>query len=83
VHVFLQLFLNYILNTDIHQKSVMPLKVNEDAKVKKKACNTDTEEEITGFYSVPYRAAFPTRVHNFMAAVLTRLQNIPARLLRT
>jgi len=40
VHVFLQLFLTYILNIDIHQRSVMALKVNEDAGVKKKACNT-------------------------------------------
>jgi uncharacterized protein (DUF2062 family) len=41
--------LTYSLNIDIHQRSVMPLKANEDARVKKKACNTDIEEEITGF----------------------------------
>jgi len=27
----------------------MALKANEDARVKKKACNADIEEEITGF----------------------------------
>jgi len=32
----------------------MPLKANEDARVKRKDCNTDIEEEITGFNAVPY-----------------------------
>jgi len=41
VHVFLQLFLTCIWNIDIHQRSVMALKASEDARVKKKACNTD------------------------------------------
>jgi hypothetical protein len=45
----------------------MPLKVNEDAKVKKKACNTDIEEEITGFNSFPYRMAFPAKCLKFAA----------------
>jgi hypothetical protein len=59
VHVFLQLFLTYILNIDIHQRSVMALKANEDARVKKKACNTDIEEEITVFKCAPDRVALP------------------------
>ena len=43
VHVFLQLFLTYVLNVGTHQRSVMALKANEDARVKKKACNADFE----------------------------------------
>jgi len=35
----------------------MALKANEDARVKKKACNTDIEEEITGFKYAPDRVA--------------------------
>jgi len=37
----------------------MALKANEDARVKKKACNTDIEEEITGFKYAPDRVALP------------------------
>ena len=59
MHVFLQLFLSYSLNIDIRQISVMPLKANEDARVKRKDCNTDIEGEITGSNAVPYRVALP------------------------
>jgi hypothetical protein len=59
VHVFLQPFLTCILNIDIHQRSVIALKVNEDARVKKKACNTDIEEEITGFEYASVRVELP------------------------
>jgi len=37
----------------------MPLKANEDARVKRKDCNTDIEGEITGFNAIPYRVALP------------------------
>jgi hypothetical protein len=37
----------------------MALRANEDARVKKKACNTDIEEEITGFKYAPDRVALP------------------------
>ena len=57
VHLFLRLFLAYILNIDIHQRSVMALKASEDARVKKKACNTDIEEEIRGSKYAPDRVA--------------------------
>jgi hypothetical protein len=56
---------NYVLNIDIHQRSVMPLKVHEDANVKKKACNIDIEEEITGFNSVACGVAFPARCFEY------------------
>jgi hypothetical protein len=59
VHVFLQPVITYILNIDIHQRSVMALKANGDARVKKRACNNDIEEEIKGFKYVPYRVALP------------------------
>jgi hypothetical protein len=35
----------------------MALKANEDARVKTKVCNTDIEEEITGFKYAPDRVA--------------------------
>jgi hypothetical protein len=59
VHVFLQPVVTYILNIDIHQKPVMALKANGDARVKKKACNADIEEEIKGFKYVSYRVVLP------------------------
>jgi len=57
VHVFLQVFLTYVLSIDIHQRSVVALKASEDARVKKKACSTDIEEEIRGSKYAPDRMA--------------------------
>jgi thiamine pyrophosphokinase len=49
----------YILNIYTHQIVVIALKASENASVKKKACNTDMDKEITGFKYPLDRLALP------------------------